>query len=78
MKKYNYEEFKNDPRTFSEDKQSPRYIIALIDCIDNSKTSPEEIFAAIDKIYSIGHPHSPSYIKKRKIKAIQLLENFIF
>lgn len=77
-KKYNYQEFKNDPRTFNSDKTHPRYIIALFDCIDNKRTSPQEIFEAIDKAYSIGKHRNPSYIKYCKSISIKLLDSFNF
>lgn len=72
-KKYNYQEFKIDPRTTKS-----RYVLALFECIDNKKTSPEEIFTAIDKAYSIGKYRSQSKIKENKKKAIKLFNKFIF
>lgn len=71
MKTYDYQTFKNDLRT-----PRTRVYVALFDCIDNNKTSPEELFKAIDIAYSVGTHRSPHYLKKRKELAIKLLNMF--
>jgi hypothetical protein len=72
MKQYNYNEFKNDPRTVV------RATLALIKCIDNKTTSPTVINQAIDNAYTVGKHRSPSYIKRRKFEALELLNKFVF
>ena len=78
MKKYNYQEFKNDPRTYSPTKILPRATQAVFNCIDNKKISPEELFKEIDRLYSEGKHRSPHYIKHVKIQAIKLLNQLEF
>lgn len=77
-KKYNYQEFKKDPRTYTPTGKLPRSLSALFKCIDNKKTSSEDIFTAIDEEYSTGKHRCQSYIKDRKIRALKLLSKFIF
>lgn len=77
-KKYNYKEFKTDPRTFKPDGTYPRNMQALFNCIDNNQKSPAEITEAIEKVYLIGKHRSPHYIKKRIKQALRLLDNLVF
>ena len=72
-KKYNYQEFKKDPRTTMS-----RCVVALFGCVDSNKKNPESILLAIDKAYSVGKHRSPSYIKDQKKKALKLLNQFVF
>ena len=78
MKKtYNYNEFKKDPRTSGPNGLS-RANKTLFDCIDNKKTTPEEISSAIEKAYSIGRHRSPSYVKCQIKLALKLFKKFTF
>ena len=71
-KKYNYQEFKKDPRTGKS-----RGIMVLFEYIDHNERNPEKILMAIDKAYTIGKHRSPSHIKEQKRNAIKLLNQFI-
>lgn len=77
-KKYNYQEFKNDPRTYDPDGYLPRSKQALFNCIDNKKTSEAEISKAIEEMYTKGKPRSASYIKHKTKQAIKLFNRFSF
>jgi hypothetical protein len=52
----------------------PRLTQAVFNCIDTKKISSEDLFNEIDRLYALyGKKRGAGYIKKAKLKALQLL-----